>query len=386
MFQRLWTFFWKPSTRWGTGIVAVCGAIIALVLWAGFDKALEHTNRTEFCVSCHEMNANSYQEYQKTVHFRNPSGVRAGCPDCHVPKSFGPKLMAKFKASRDVWGHLTGIIDTPEKYEDHRLEMATRVWRYMESTNSRECRSCHDFPAMDVGKQRAEAQKMHPTAIKDNETCISCHKGIAHTLPDMSGSYKKMFEALEKQATAEGAKADVLYPIKEIPIYAEKDMGKTGGTILPATALKVLERSGDVLKVSLSGWQQDGVNSAVYARRGKRIFEAALTSSMVERLQASEAETDPETDLVWRKVSLEGWVKKDALVSKLQPIWDYGAEMYSANCNTCHKSAAPDHNLANQWNGVVEAMQRFVTIDKQQNRFMVKYLQMHASDVGGAAH
>ncbi len=45
---------------------------------------MEATNTTEFCIGCHEMENNVYQEYKPTIHFNNRTGVRAGCPDCHV--------------------------------------------------------------------------------------------------------------------------------------------------------------------------------------------------------------------------------------------------------------------------------------------------------------
>ncbi len=385
MFRRIWGLFWRPSTRWGGGVLALFGAIAGLALWGGFHTFLEYTNRIEFCVSCHEMNDTVYQEYQKTVHFQNMSGVQATCADCHVPKSLGPKLVAKVKASKDVWGHMTGIIDTKEKFEDYRLTMASSVWAYMEATDSRECRSCHSFTAMAVDKQNADAQKMHPTALKEGETCISCHKGIAHTLPDLSGGYKKRFKELQQLAVKEGAKGNLLYPIKEILIYQDKDLAQSGGRVLPATSLTVLERSGDAIKVRIDGWQQENVRPAIYALRGKRIFQAGLQGDMVDRVKVSDPEVDPDTGIQWSRASLEGWVKKEDLISDLAPIWEYGSEMYTANCNTCHKAPAPDHNLANQWGGIVDAMKRFITIDQEQNRFLVKYLQLHASDTVGHA-
>ncbi|VTP64886.1 Cytochrome c-type protein NapC [Serratia rubidaea] len=36
---------------------------------------------------------------------------------------------------------------------------------------------------MDITAQRPEARLQHPVAIKQGETCIDCHKGVAHILP-----------------------------------------------------------------------------------------------------------------------------------------------------------------------------------------------------------
>lgn len=55
----------------------------------------------------------------------------------------------------------------------------------MKDNNSQECRNCHNFEYMDTTAQKSVAAKMHDQAVKDGQTCIDCHKGIAHKLPDM---------------------------------------------------------------------------------------------------------------------------------------------------------------------------------------------------------
>lgn len=158
------------------------GFIAGIVFFVGFGTALEATNTTEFCVSCHEMKIN-LEEYKKTIHFSNRSGVRATCADCHVPKDFSHKMLRKIEAANDVWGHLVGSIDTPEKFEAKRLEMATREWARMKASDSKTCRSCHTFAAMDPDKQKQRSRKQHESAQADKQTCIDCHKGIAHQKP-----------------------------------------------------------------------------------------------------------------------------------------------------------------------------------------------------------
>ena len=148
-----------------------------------FNVGLAYTNRMEFCTSCHSMQTN-LREYKETVHYRNTSGVRATCHDCHVPHDFLPLMQAKILAAKDVWGELTGKLDTPEKYAAHRWEMANAVWRKMKASDSATCRSCHDFQAMDFSAQDRSARKRHAKAEERGETCIDCHKGIAHEEPD----------------------------------------------------------------------------------------------------------------------------------------------------------------------------------------------------------
>lgn len=149
----------------------------------GINGVFTYTNEMDFCTSCHSMKTN-LEEYQETVHYKNASGVRAVCSDCHVPKSFFPKLTAKIIAIKDVYHELIGTIDTKEKFDAHRWEMASRVWAKMKATDSRECRSCHAFESMDLSAQDRTARKKHPRALMEGETCIDCHKGIAHTQPD----------------------------------------------------------------------------------------------------------------------------------------------------------------------------------------------------------
>ncbi|MGA9395299.1 MAG: NapC/NirT family cytochrome c, partial [Azonexus sp.] len=135
------------------------------------------------CISCHEMKENVFKEYQNTVHYTNRTGVRATCPDCHVPKEWGPKMIRKIQASNEVWHKLLGTIDTPEKFNAKRAELAQHEWDRMKKTDSRECRNCHRYDYMDYTEQGNRAAKMHPTAFIEGKTCIDCHKGIAHQLP-----------------------------------------------------------------------------------------------------------------------------------------------------------------------------------------------------------
>ncbi len=151
--------------------------------FAGFNSILSYTNEMEFCTSCHSMKVN-FEEYKESVHYKNASGVQAICSDCHVPKPFFAKMKAKILAYKDVLHEILGTLDTKEKYESHRWEMASRVWAKMEATDSRECRNCHNFDNMDFSEQDRMARKQHPRAQLKDQTCIDCHKGIAHEEPD----------------------------------------------------------------------------------------------------------------------------------------------------------------------------------------------------------
>lgn len=165
-----------------------CSAIFfmltGLICWGAFNTALEATNNMHFCISCHEMEENVYQEYLTTKHYKNRVGVRATCPDCHVPKEWGHMLIRKIQATQELFHKMIGTIDSREKFSHRRLELAERVWESMAQTDSRECRNCHESGAMDLSLQVERSNLVHQHAQQRNKTCIDCHQGIAHQLPE----------------------------------------------------------------------------------------------------------------------------------------------------------------------------------------------------------
>ncbi len=215
------------------GAVVFVAGMIAL---GGVHMVFSKTNEMEFCTSCHGMKV-SLEEYKETSHYKNRTGVQAECSDCHVPKSFFPKVMKKMMAAKDVYHDILGTIalddsylsrrgenghcdpgfipveegskycvpsykgetyseeDMSEeaeearekaikRYEAYRWTMANAVWDYMRENDSRECRSCHAFENMDPELQDRSAKKKHATAEEKGKTCIDCHKGIAHVEPE----------------------------------------------------------------------------------------------------------------------------------------------------------------------------------------------------------
>ena len=178
-----WQALKRPSRRYSIGAILVAGFVTGILFWGGFNWSMEMTNTEEFCISCHEMEANVYREYQDTVHYSNRTGVRATCPDCHVPDPWIHKIKRKIQASNELWHWMLGTIDTREKYEAKRLKLATNVWNVMKETDSRECRNCHSLEYMDFVEQEKRSLQAHEQAIDKNMTCIDCHKGIAHELP-----------------------------------------------------------------------------------------------------------------------------------------------------------------------------------------------------------
>lgn len=186
--KELWGTISHPSRYYSLGILILAGFVAGVIFWGGFNTVLEATNTEKFCISCHEMNDNVYQELKSTIHYTNRSGVRATCPDCHVPHNWTDKIARKMQASKEVWGTIFQTISTREKFLAKRKELAQHEWDRLKANDSLECRNCHDFQYMDFTRQGKRAEKAHSTGLANGEkTCIDCHKGIAHELPDMAG-------------------------------------------------------------------------------------------------------------------------------------------------------------------------------------------------------
>jgi len=182
--SRLWRWLRRPSGTTTVLTLLVVGFASGIVFWGGFNTVVEATNTMTFCVSCHEMRDNVYVEYKETIHYSNRTGVRATCSDCHVPRDWTHKMVRKVQATRELYGKVMGTIDTKEKFEAKRLHLARREWARMKSVDSRECRNCHGFEGMNTEAQKPRAKRAHELAQRDNETCIDCHKGIAHKKPE----------------------------------------------------------------------------------------------------------------------------------------------------------------------------------------------------------
>lgn len=175
----------RCATRRGLLLVLVIGMMVGFGIVASISTGLMLTGTEEFCASaCHGMTYNR-DEYKGTIHDVNRTGVRATCVDCHVPRTGIPLYFRKINAARDLWGHfVTKSIDTPEKFEAKRYEMAVRVWTYMKKSDSRECKVCHTMDKIDPEKSSEKAQRRHQKAKDENMACIDCHYAIAHAEPE----------------------------------------------------------------------------------------------------------------------------------------------------------------------------------------------------------
>jgi len=196
--RRLWDVLRRPSSKYSLLGLLVVGAIGGVLFWGGFNTVLEATNTLKFCTGCHEM-GQVYAEYKETIHYSNRSGVRATCPDCHVPKEWVPKILRKIEATGELYGKMVGSIDTPAKFEANRTRLAQREWGRMKANDSLACRNCHSTEGMSPDKQSEKALARHAKGVAEGRTCIDCHFGIAHNEPEGPGPQELFADKNKKQ-------------------------------------------------------------------------------------------------------------------------------------------------------------------------------------------
>lgn len=324
----------------------VLGVFAGIMLWGGFNAAMEATNSMSFCVSCHEMRENVFKEYAGSSHYANASGVRATCSDCHVPRDWTHKVVRKVQATNELFAKLAGTIDTPEKFEARRLDLARHEWKRMRENDSRECRNCHSFEAMDFGKQPPKAAAAMQHAMTKQTTCIDCHKGLVHRMPDLTARYKAQFRDIVARAVAgdSNLRKEGLLTFRPAPLHAAPAgdaQTAAEGMLAPLTPVKVLNRQGAWAQVEARGWQREGSEETLFAALGKRIPVATLDSASSSLLSVGVGTVDPDTEETWTEAVLKGWIKVEALTADTAAVSAYGVELHEALCSTCHGLHAP---------------------------------------------
>ncbi|PMH46152.1 cytochrome C [Vibrio sp. 10N.286.49.B3] len=353
-------------------IIALIGVIIGWITLGGTQAVLHATSTTEFCVSCHTMEQ-PLKEYQGSVHFSNQKGIRAECADCHIPThNTVDYLWTKIRASKDIYHEfVTGKIDTPEKYEAHRLELAEMVWADLKANDSATCRSCHSFDAMEMFDQPQAARDMHMSAQKMGQTCIDCHRGVAHIAPQMKLDTSE-FDHLYDDAKQTAADAKVVYPIDFIEMDGL-------ATLNPTVELAVESTQKDQREVTVSGYQMKGAESVIYMGQGQRAIIATLTEQGQKALQLGESNVDAYGN-EWRSASLTGTINAEVLDST-KALWAYAEQLDTVYCATCHAKIPPNHFTVNSWGPVAKSMGERTDISTLNLEILTKFFQNHAKDV-----
>lgn len=382
MKKQIKSFFLKPSNRIGLGVLVTLGFIAGAIAWQQFNNVMDATSTEEFCVSCHSMET-PLEELKQTVHWSNNSGVRATCPDCHLPHDKTAKYARKMQASREVLAELSGKYNEEGSFEEHRAEMAEREWARFSANGSKECKNCHSYDRMNFEKMSKAAQKAMKPAAERNQSCVDCHKGIAHHLPAKkadTGNTSK-FEAF---VVSDIKPSQQYYAKAIVPLFADESLTQNIGhleTAAPVNAVKSTDK-GDLVELVM--WRKDkGFGRIWYNQFGKNITDAVLTKEFMQsepQYTVLETKEDPLTGLTWQKVKLPVWIAKNQLISDVNTVWETAENVYKTQCSTCHRQPQVAHFDSNTWIGLFKGMVGFTNIDDSTSKEVLRYLQLHASD------
>ncbi|OAN18228.1 nitrate reductase [Photobacterium jeanii] len=383
--KKLWATFWRPAVHISLGVLTLGGFIAGVMFWGGFNTALELTNTEKFCIGCHEMRDNVYEELQQTVHWSNHSGVRATCPDCHVPHNWTDKIARKMQASKEVFGAIFGTIDTREKFLEKRLELANHEWERFAANGSLECKSCHNYDSMDWDQMSELAQTQMKQAAERDQSCLDCHKGIAHELPgNMEASGGMVSQLVAKSQNTQFSEGNTYFSVRYLPMFVDEAMTEDGGQLNPASEVKVVAVKDNAVQVEINGWRKTkGFGRVINEDFGMNIPTAALSKdaatsdTLVEKFEEKEDEL---TGLPWQRVSVKLWMPKESLLANVEDIWSETKSAYNTNCSVCHTQPEEAHFDANTWPGMFNGMLAFVNLDHDSEALVLKYLQKHSSD------
>ncbi|MGR5186599.1 pentaheme c-type cytochrome TorC [Photobacterium damselae] len=389
--KKIWQTLWRPATKISLGVLTLGGFIAGVMFWGGVNTGLEMTNTEKFCISCHDMRDTVYPELQQTVHWSNNAGVRATCPDCHVPHNWTDKIARKMQASKEVFGHLFGTIDTKEKFEAKRMELAQHEWERFSANGSKECKHCHKYESMKWDEMSPRAQVQMKQAAARDQSCLDCHKGIAHQLPqNMESSGGMVSELIAQSHSTSFSDGSAYYSVRFLPLYSDESLTTEAGQLEPASEVKVVKVTDKAVEVEIYGWRKTkGFGRVIEQDFGLNIPVAALSKDAAQNdqvVQKGDEKEDDLTGLKWQQVTITLWMQKDNLLPDVQPIWSAAKSAYDTNCSVCHTQPTENHFDANTWPGMFNGMLAFVNLDSDSEAIVLKYLQNHSSTFSKSQH
>lgn len=181
----------QRGMSWTMILPIVLGVAIGIAIAATTTWVVNATSSVDFCsTSCHSMNW-AATSYEHGPHFKNPSGVRASCVDCHIPYEsrpatpiqyvFGTLWTKGIDTATDTIAEVRGTIADQAKWDRERPRLEKNVKEWFKATNFETCKGCHKFDAF---KETSPAHGAHAGLVKqDKIDCLACHGGVAHVWP-----------------------------------------------------------------------------------------------------------------------------------------------------------------------------------------------------------
>lgn len=374
-------FFLKPSHKIGLGILVVLGFIAGAISWQKFNDVMDATSTEEFCISCHSMQQ-PFNELKNSPHWSNTAGVTATCSDCHLPHDKTAKFARKMQASREVLAELMGKYKEEGSFEKHRLEMAEREWKRFAANGSKECKNCHSYERMNFENMSLAAQKAMKPAAERNQSCIDCHKGIAHHKPvqNENNITVSKFENLVITSLNQG---NTYYTKGKTELFFDEKRSQHIGQLETAVPVTFIKSGEEADLVELYMWRKaKGFGRIWYNAFGKNIVDAIMTKDFMQnaKFEVIESKEDPLTSLVWQHIKLQVWIPKSSLIEDINTVWNTLENTYKEQCSICHRQPDVAHFDANSWIGLFNGMVGFTNMDKATSKEVLRYLQLHSSD------
>ena len=227
------------------------------------------------------------------------------------------------------------------------------------------------------------AQKQMKRAAETDQSCVDCHKGIAHTLPDMGTARAPELIAEVGKGPSQFNKDEVFYSSLTKPVYLSDSTDVEAGTLNVATQVKIVESKDARIKIAIEGWRkQIGAGRVIYVDFGVNMLSLQLEKFAAEEdgtITGFEEKEDDMTGLLWQRVEVQVWTDADYFLADQQPLWDYARSTYRSSCSVCHSQPEESHFDANTWPGMFQGMIAFVNMDQDTQALVQKYLQQHSS-------
>jgi cytochrome c-type protein NapC len=162
-------------------LVLFCLPILCMSM--GVSNQLERSTSTEFCLSCHTMEAFGKSlhvddpSYLAAAHFQNhrvPAG--SACYTCHTDYTMFGTFKSKLRGLRHVYIYYLTTPPTPEKI------------KLYEAYNNRECLHCHEGArSFETGVVHNSDPDLLPAIKANKKSCISsgCHE-VVHNVATLN--------------------------------------------------------------------------------------------------------------------------------------------------------------------------------------------------------
>jgi nitrate/TMAO reductase-like tetraheme cytochrome c subunit len=181
----------------------------------------DHQTSTEaFCTSCHSMELIA-EPYRQSAHYNPPSGVRAGCGDCHVSEGLLAATLDHIIGAKDLYAQIFGPdYNNPVVSLLHLPDAAFDTRQWFRDRDSATCRKCHEQDI--ISGRRADTLEIHREGAK-GKTCIDCHFNLVHRHVPGESVFKRdaWHRMVEEEFGLETGQAERIYqgeiPAPKIP-------------------------------------------------------------------------------------------------------------------------------------------------------------------------